>query len=92
MAKNAEQTVPETQEQQAAIQPAPVVDDGMVTIKIPLTRSEKDDVYVSLNGMPYLIQRGAEVRVPRGVAEILQHSEEMLREAIEFESQYLDKE
>lgn len=94
MAKKAEQAVPETMEQQEKneIQPAAVTDDGMVTIRIPLTRTEKDDVYVSLNGKPYLIQRGQDVRVPKGVAEILQHKEEMLREAIEFESQYLDKE
>ena len=67
------------------------VDDGMVTIKIPLTRNEKDDVYVALNGKSFQIQRGKEVRVPKGVAEILQHSEEMLREAIEFENAHISK-
>lgn len=67
------------------------VDDGMVTIKVPLTRTEKDDVYVALNGKSFQIQRGKEVRVPKGVAEILQHSEEMLREAIEFENAHISK-
>ncbi len=58
-----------------------------VKIKLPLTRGEKDDVYVALNGKPYLIKRGEEVEVPCGVAEILQHREEMLAKAMEFEEQ-----
>lgn len=85
MAKK-EQNTEETIQQEVQATP---VDDGMVTIKIPLTRTEKDDVYVALNGKAYQIQRGVEVRVPRGVAEILQNSEQMLREAIEFENAHL---
>ena len=86
MAKK-EQNTEETIQQEA--QAAAPVDDGMVTIKIPLTRTEKDDVYVALNGRASQIKRGVEVRVPRGVAEILQNSEQMLREAIEFENAHL---
>ena len=58
-----------------------------VKIKLPLTRTEKDDVYVCLNGKPYLIKRGETVEVPAGVAEILQNKEDMLAEAMEFEAQ-----
>lgn len=58
-----------------------------VKIKLPLTREERDDVYVCLNGKSYLIKRGKEVEVPAGVAEILQHREEMLEESMEFEAQ-----
>lgn len=58
-----------------------------VKIKLPLTRTETEDVYVALNGHPYQIKRGVEVEVPAGVVEILQHKEEMLAQAIEFESQ-----
>lgn len=58
-----------------------------VKIKLPLTREEKDDVYVCLNGKSYLIKRGKAVEVPAGVAEILQHREEMLEESMEFEAQ-----
>lgn len=57
-----------------------------VRIKLPLTRTDTEDVYVALNGRPFLIKRGVEVEVPAGVAEILQHREEMLAEAIEFEN------
>ena len=58
-----------------------------VKIKLPLTRSEKDDVYVAVNGKPYLIKRGVEVEVPASVAEILANREKMLEQAMEFEAQ-----
>jgi hypothetical protein len=58
-----------------------------VKIKLPLTRTEKDDVYVAVNGKSYLIKRGETVEVPASVAEVLQHKEEMLAQAMEFENQ-----
>lgn len=58
-----------------------------VKIKLPLTRTEKDDVYVAVNGKSYLIKRGETVEVPACVAEVLQHKEEMLAQAMEFEAQ-----
>ena len=58
-----------------------------VKIKLPLTRSEKDDVYVCVNGESFLIKRGETVEVPDYVAEVLQHKEEMLAQAMEFEAQ-----
>lgn len=58
-----------------------------VKIKLPLTRSESEDVYVCLNGKSYLIKRGVEVEVPEGVAEILQHKEDQLAESLEYEAQ-----
>ena len=59
----------------------------MVKIKLPLTRSEKDDEYVAVNGKSFLIKRGVTVEVPDYVAEVLQHKEEMLAQAMEFEAQ-----
>lgn len=58
-----------------------------VKIKLPLTRTEKDDVYVAVNGKSYLIKRGETVEVPDYVAEVLQHKEEMLAVAMEYEAQ-----
>ena len=58
-----------------------------VKIKLPLTRADKEDVYVGLNGKTYQIKRGEEVEVPEGVVEILRHREEMLAIAMEFEAQ-----
>ena len=51
-------------------------DDGMVTIHL-----FKDDdryaapVFVGVNGDSYLIQRGIDVKVPKAVAEVLEHSQ-----------------
>ena len=58
-----------------------------VKLKLPLTRTEKDDVYVAVNGESYLIKRGETVEVPASVAEVLQHKEEMLAVSMEYESQ-----
>ena len=58
-----------------------------VKIQLPLTRTEKDDVYVCVNGESYQIKRGVPVEVPDYVAEVLQHKEEMLAQAMEFEAQ-----
>ena len=52
-------------------------DDGMVTIHL-----FKDDdrysapVFVGVNGDSYLIQRGMDVKVPKAVAEVLEHSQQ----------------
>lgn len=59
----------------------------MVKIKLPLTRSEKDDVYVAVNGNSFLIKRGVEVEVPAYVVAVLALKERMLSESMEFEAQ-----
>ena len=64
-----------------------MADKKTVKIKLPLTRTEKDDVYVGLNGKSYLIKRGVAVDVPAGVAKILERKEKMLSLAMEFEEQ-----
>lgn len=63
--------------------------EGYVKIRIPVSRENKDDVYVGLNGVGYLIKRGQEVEVPEGVYEILQRQEEMLEEAMAYEDELI---
>lgn len=58
-----------------------------VKIRIPLTRYEKDDVYVAINGKSYLIKRGETVEVPEAVAEVLENREKMLSIAYGFEKE-----
>ena len=58
-----------------------------VTIKLPLTRTESEDVYVSVNGKRYQIKRGVAVDVPWNVAKVLERSEKMTSIAIEYERQ-----
>lgn len=62
-----------------------------VKIKIPLTKTERDDVFVGVNGKTYLIKRGVEVEVPRVVAEVIEHGERMRATAMEFEAEYSSK-
>lgn len=65
----------------------PTTEEERVTIRLPLSREERDDVYVGLNGKSYLIKRGVNVDVPAGVAEILRRREEMLEIALAYEDQ-----
>jgi hypothetical protein len=64
-----------------------VAKEKTVKIILPLTRTEKNDVSVGVNGNTWLIKRGVEVEVPECVAEVLRNSEEMLAKAMAFEEQ-----
>ena len=56
----------------------------MVKIKIPRTKSDQEDVFVSVNMETFIIKRGVEVEVPDYVAEVLQHQEEQLENIMLF--------
>lgn len=58
----------------------------MVKVRIPRTKVDQEDVFVSVNLRTYMIKRGAEVEVPDFVAEVLRHQEEMLEEIMVFEA------
>ena len=64
-----------------------VVETGpkMVKVRIPRTKKEEEDVFVSVNLRTYIIKRGVEVEVPDFVAEVLRHQEEMMEEIMLFE-------
>jgi len=67
------------------------VKEKTVHIRLPLTKKEKDDVFVGINGRRFQIQRGKDVEVPVSVYEVLQHQEEMLNIAMEYEAQMAAK-
>lgn len=56
----------------------------MVKVRIPRTRTDEEDVFVSVNMETFLIKRGVEVEVPDYVAEVLRHQEEMLEARMLF--------
>lgn len=58
-----------------------------VRIKIPKTKEDMGDVFVSVNERTWQIQRGVYVDVPECVAEVLEHQEEMN----EISMMYLEK-
>jgi hypothetical protein len=56
----------------------------MVKIRIPRTKADQEDVFVSVNMETFIVKRGVEVEVPDYVAEVLRHQEEMLEETMLF--------
>ena len=60
----------------------------MVKIRIPRTKKDEEDVFVSVNLNTYIVKRGVEVEVPDFVAEVLQHQQEMLEEIMLFEANH----
>lgn len=68
---------------------APKKDKGepkekMVTIRLPLTKEDTRPVYVRVNGRKWGIPRGKRVEVPACVAEVLEHAEAQMLEAIQY--------
>ena len=56
-----------------------------VKVRIPKTKNDQEDVFVSVNKDTWLIKRGVEVEVPACVAEVLRHQEEMMEVIMLFE-------
>ena len=56
----------------------------MVKIKIPRTKVDQEDVFVSVNMETFIVKRGVEVEVPDYVAEVLQHQEEQFENIMLF--------
>ena len=63
----------------------------MVKIRIPRTKADEEDVFVSVNLETFLIKRGVEVEVPDYVAEVLMHQEEMLEKIMLFNEEKASK-
>ena len=83
--KNAtvEENVATVEENTAAeVETVPAV--KKVKIRIPRTKAEEEDVFVSVNMETFIVKRGVEVEVPDYVAEVLQHREDALEEIMLF--------
>ena len=63
-----------------------IIEDDTVTIRLPRERDNVEDVVVWVNDRRFLIKRGVSVDVPKCVAEVLQHQEEMMEQRYEYES------
>lgn len=74
MAVKKQNTVQETE----AVQAEPTEEKDTEVIRLfKDSQRYKAPVFVGVNGETYLIQRGVDVEVPKAVAEVLRHSEEM---------------
>lgn len=58
-----------------------------VKIRLPKSRNQQEDVFVSVNNRTWLIQRGVNVEVPLCVAEVLKHQENMQETIMLFEKE-----
>lgn len=65
--------------------------EKMVKIRIPRTKADQEDVFVSVNMRTWIVKRGVEVEVPECVAEVLQHQEEMVEKIMDFEEKKASK-
>ena len=61
--------------------------EKMVKIRLPRTKADQADEFVSINLRTWQIQRGVEVEVPECVAAALRDQEAMLEELMLFEEQ-----
>lgn len=61
-----------------------VVKEKLVKFRIPKTKENQDDVFVSVNDRTWLIKRGIEVEMPECVYEVLMHQQEMEEVALEY--------
>ena len=89
-AEAAEKKNAETEAQLQALQ-NPVTQPKADTVRIKIhveKNGPKDDVQVFLNGRQYIIRRGVEVDVPRGVAEILANRDKMLEVINAFDEKH----
>jgi hypothetical protein len=60
-------------------------DEKLVTIKLPLTKEEREPVHVGVNDRDWIIQRGVYVKVPECVVEVLDHAEQALQDSILYQ-------
>ncbi|MBQ6262124.1 MAG: hypothetical protein IJK58_01255 [Clostridia bacterium] len=60
-------------------------EEKKVTIRLPRSKEDQGDLFVSVNERTYLIKRGVPVTVPESVAEVIATSERLADEASDFE-------
>ena len=59
--------------------------EKLVAIKLPLTKTERDDVFVRVNRRTWQIKRGEWVRVPECVQQVLDNAEQALEDSILYQ-------
>ncbi len=60
--------------------------EKMIKLRIPRTRENADDVFISVNNETWLVQRGVEVELPERAVEVLRHQEKMIENIVLFEN------
>lgn len=63
------------------------VKEKLVKFRIPKTKENQDDVFVSVNDRTWLIKRGVEVEMPECVYEVLMHQQRMEEAALAYQEE-----
>lgn len=80
-----------TEEVKAEAKPEEKPDDWVNVCLMRDSDKYKGDVFVQVNGVGYIIQRGKNVKVPKAVAEVLQNSQEQDSRTAELIDQETEK-
>ena len=80
-----------TEEVKAEAKPEEKPDDWVNVYLMRDSDKYKGDVFVQVNGVGYIIQRGKNVKVPKAVAEVLQNSQEQDSRTAELIDQETEK-
>lgn len=67
-------------------------DTELVDVFISRESRDDKDVYVAVNGQDFLIKRGEHVKVPKYIAEVLDHSRQMHEDALRYEDMLTGRE
>lgn len=59
--------------------------EKLVRVRIPQSKEEEGDVFVSVNDRNWYIKRGAEVEIPECAASVLLRREERIADALAYE-------
>lgn len=65
--------------------------EKMIKLRIPRTRENAEDVFISVNNRTWQVQRGVEVELPECAVEVLRHEEEMIENIVLFENKNQSK-
>ena len=60
--------------------------EKMIKIRLPRTRDDEGDEFISVNNRRWQIQRGVEIELPECAVEVLRHREEMMESIVLFEN------
>ncbi len=62
--------------------------EELISIRLPLTKELRDDVFVRVNHRTWLIKRGETVKVPACVVEVLEHADQATAESLQFQASH----
>lgn len=65
--------------------------EKMVKIRLPRTRENAEDVFISVNDRTWQVQRGVEVELPECAVAVLRHQEKMIESIVLFENKNQSK-